>query len=99
MVINTTTPASASGNELSAENQTTMLLPPQYQPRSKSEKELKTFLDEKEMLELVPVCRKTLFNWVQAGKLPCIKIGRRKIWHRQSVETALLRLQRGGLAE
>lgn len=69
---------------------------PDYQPRLESEKELKAFLDEKQFLALVPISRRTAFNWVQSGKLPCVKIGRRKLFHWPSVESALLRLQRGG---
>jgi hypothetical protein len=56
----------------------------------------KTFWDEKELLRHLPICRRTAFSWIQQGKLPCIKIGRRKIFHAPSVEAALLRLQRGG---
>lgn len=61
------------------------------------EADLKTFLDEKELLAKLPICRRTAYNWIKQGKLPCIKIGRRKIFHMPSVEAALLRLQRGGV--
>jgi predicted DNA-binding transcriptional regulator AlpA len=54
------------------------------------------FLSENELLTRLPICRRTAFNWIQQGKLPCIKIGRRKLFHFPSVEAALLRLQRGG---
>jgi hypothetical protein len=54
------------------------------------------FIGEKELLAKLPVCRRTIFNWIQQGKLPCVKIGRRKIYHWPSVQAALLRLQRGG---
>jgi hypothetical protein len=53
------------------------------------------FINEKELLKRIPVSRRTAFTWVQNGKLPCVKIGRRKIFHWASVEAALLRLQRG----
>jgi len=56
----------------------------------------KTFWDEKELLRHLPICRRTAFNWIEEGKLPCVKIGRRKLFHWPSVEAALLRLQRGG---
>jgi hypothetical protein len=54
------------------------------------------FLSENELLTRLPICRRTAFNWIQQGKLPCVKIGRRKLFHWPSVEAALLRLQRGG---
>jgi hypothetical protein len=68
-------------------------IPQQLEPRS--DRENKAFLDEKELLARLPICRRTAFNWIQQGKLPCVKIGRRKIFHWPSVEAALLRLQRG----
>jgi predicted site-specific integrase-resolvase len=55
------------------------------------------FLDEKQLLTRLPICRRTAFNWIQQGKLPCVKIGRRKLFHWPSVEAALLRLQRGAV--
>jgi hypothetical protein len=55
-----------------------------------------SFLDEKQLLNKIPISRRTAFNWVRQGKLPCLKIGRRKLFHWPSVEAALLRLQRGG---
>jgi len=55
------------------------------------------FIDEKELLRRIPVSRRTAFTWVQTGKLPCVKIGRRKLFHWPSCEAALLRLQRGGI--
>jgi predicted site-specific integrase-resolvase len=53
------------------------------------------FINEKELLRRIPVSRRTAFTWVQTGKLPCVKIGRRKLFHWPSVEAALLRQQRG----
>jgi hypothetical protein len=54
-------------------------------------------INEAELLRRLPISRRTAFNWVKDGKLPCIKIGRRKIYHWPSCESALLRLQRGGI--
>ena len=51
------------------------------------------FIDEKELLKRIPVSRGTAFTWVQSGMLPCVKIGRRKLFHWPSVEAALLRQQ------
>jgi predicted DNA-binding transcriptional regulator AlpA len=53
------------------------------------------FLDEKQILTRLPVSRRTLFNWRASGKIPHVKIGRRNLFHWPSVESALLRLQRG----
>ncbi len=57
----------------------------------------KDFLDEKQLLARLPISRRTAFNWIQQGKLPVVKIGRRKIYHWDSVKAALLRLQRGAV--
>jgi hypothetical protein len=71
-------------------------LPPEYERRFESTEELRAFLDEKEMLRRLPISRRTLFTWVESGKLPCVKIRRRKLFHWQSCVDALLRMQRGG---
>ena len=71
-------------------------LPHEYEGRLESEKEVKIFLDEKELLARIPICRRTCYTWIQQGKLPCVRVNRRKIFHWPSVEAALLRLQRGG---
>jgi len=55
-----------------------------------------TFLDEKQILARIPICRRTLFNWRSSGKIPHLKIGRRNLFHWPSVEAALLRQQHGG---
>jgi len=55
------------------------------------------FIDEKELLKRLPVSRRTLFNWRDAGIIPCVRLtGRRILFHWPSVEAALLRMQRGG---
>ena len=55
------------------------------------------FLDEKELLKRLPVSRRTLFNYRATGKIPCVRLGGRRIlFHWPSVETALFRLQQGG---
>jgi len=56
------------------------------------------FIDEKELLRRLPVSRRTAFNWCRSGKLPMLKIGRRKLFHWKSVESALLRQQRNSIA-
>jgi hypothetical protein len=57
------------------------------------------FLGEKQLLTRIPISRRTAFNWIEAGKLPCEKIGRRKLFHWPSVEAALLRQQRNGVGQ
>jgi predicted DNA-binding transcriptional regulator AlpA len=52
-------------------------------------------INETQLLALVPISRRTAFNWIQSGELPCIKIGRRKLFHWPSVAAALLRRQNG----
>jgi predicted site-specific integrase-resolvase len=54
------------------------------------------FIDEKELLQRLPISRRTAFSWEKDGKLPVVKIGRRKLYHWKSVSDALLRQQRGG---
>jgi hypothetical protein len=88
-----TAPASGEA-KIPAENQPQTRLPREYESRFECDKELKPFLDEKELLKQLPVSRRTLFAWVESGKLPCVKIRRRKIYHWPSVQAALLRLQR-----
>jgi predicted DNA-binding transcriptional regulator AlpA len=53
------------------------------------------FINEKELLVKLPISRRTLFNWRTAGKIPCVRLGGRRIlFHWPSVEAALLRYQR-----
>src|ERR1039457_6072347 len=88
-------PAPASADvKIPADNQPQAQLPPEYERRYESGKELKAFLNERELLALLPVSRRTLYSWCESGKLPVVKIGRRKLYHWKSCEEALLRLQR-----
>ncbi len=55
------------------------------------------FIDERQLLAKLPISRRTLFNWRASGKIPCVRLGGRRIlFHWPSVEAALLRYQRGG---
>ncbi len=56
-----------------------------------------SILDEKTFLTKFPVCRRTLRNYELAGKIPVIKIGRRKFYHWGSCIAALLRIQKGAV--
>ncbi len=52
------------------------------------------FIDEKQLLAKLPISRRTLFNWRTSGKIPCVRLGGRRIlFHWPSVEAALLRHQ------
>ena len=55
------------------------------------------FINENQLLERVPVSRRTLFSWRTSGKIPYVRLGGRRIlFHWPSVEATLLRHQRGG---
>jgi predicted site-specific integrase-resolvase len=52
------------------------------------------FIDVKQLLAKLPISRRTLFNWRTSGKIPCVRLGGRRIlFHWPSVEAALLRHQ------
>jgi len=69
--------------------------PPQPAPAPRNAGE---FLTERELRGIIPVSRRTIFEWRRKGILPCIQAGRRKLlFHRASVEAALLRYQTGGI--
>jgi len=55
------------------------------------------FIDEKQLLARLPISRRTVFDWVTSGKIPVVKLKRKKLYHWPSVEAALLRMQRGGV--
>jgi hypothetical protein len=69
-------------------------IPRQYEPNFESDKELKAFIDERELLRRLPVARRTIHNWRRAGKIPSIKIGRRVLYCWENVSAALRRLER-----
>ena len=71
-------------------------IPREYGRRFESNKELKAFLDEKELLKRLPVSRRTIHNWRTSGKIPSIKIGRRILFCWENVSAALRRMERGG---
>jgi hypothetical protein len=56
------------------------------------------WLTELDMLREIPVCRRTLKQWRDDGTLPFVRLpgSRRIIYHRKTVESALLRHQKGG---
>lgn len=54
------------------------------------------FLNDEQLRERIPICRRTLASWRRKGKIPFIKIGARVLYDWPSVQSAILRLQRGG---
>lgn len=52
-------------------------------------------VDETVVLERLPICRRTLKNLRDQGKVPFIRLGRRVLFHWPTVEAALLRHQKG----
>ena len=88
--------ASASEESILAENHPQSPLPREYERRWETGQQLKSFINEKEMLRRLPISRKTLFNWRRAKKIPSIIIGRRILFCWDSVAEALRRLESGG---
>ncbi len=56
----------------------------------------KAFIDTQELLTQIPVCRRTLRNWMDNGLIPYVRVGGRILFHLESVTAALLRMQRNG---
>jgi hypothetical protein len=71
-------------------------IPSEHERRFESDKELKAFLDSRELLRRLPISRCTLHNWRRQKKIPSIVIGRRVLFCWESVASALRRLERGG---
>ena len=65
-------------------------LPPQYE---------RGFLTTSELQKTVlPLSRRSIFEWRKKGIIPSVQIGSKILWHRESVIAALLRRQNGGVA-
>jgi hypothetical protein len=56
------------------------------------------FLTKKQVLERIPVCRRTFDEWLRKGLIPVIRLprARRVLFHWPSVEAALRRYTTGG---
>jgi len=61
--------------------------PPEAAPR---------FITTAELQKLIPVSRRTLFEWRQKGILPSVQLASKVLYHWPSVQAALLRHQSGG---
>ncbi len=53
------------------------------------------FIDEAQILQRVPVSKRTWGYWKAQGIVPFIRIGRRVLYDWPSVQAALMRRQRG----
>jgi hypothetical protein len=53
------------------------------------------FLTNSQLQEILPLSRRSIFEWRRKGILPSIQVGSKILYHRESVIAALLRLQRG----
>jgi hypothetical protein len=56
------------------------------------------FLTTSELQKIIPLSRRSIFEWRRKGILPSIQIGSKVLYHRESVIAALLRRQTGGAA-
>jgi hypothetical protein len=56
------------------------------------------FLTTSELQKIIPLSRRSIFEWRRKGILPSIQIGSKILYHRESVIAALLRRQNGGAA-
>jgi len=54
------------------------------------------FLTTSELQKIIPLSRRSIFEWRRKGILPSIQIGSKILYHRESVIAALLRRQNGG---
>ena len=53
------------------------------------------FLNEKQLLMRIPICRRTLTTWKRKDIIPYVAVGGRVLYDWQSCRQALLRRQRG----
>jgi len=88
--------ALASGDVIILDENTPKLaaIPPEYQPRFESDSERKAFLSEAQLLEKIPVCRRTLNSWRRRKLIPFIRLPgtRRVLYDFDLVHAALLRM-------
>lgn len=59
------------------------------------EPKLNEFLDQRQLLKIIPVSARTITNWRRRGKIPWVSLGgRRVLYHWPTIREALLRAQR-----
>jgi len=92
-MIQRTKPESATSNaKLAAKSQ------PQHTPGSDLPHGDRQFLTNSQLQEILPLSRRSIFEWRRKGILPSIQVGSKILYHRESVIAALLRQQDGGVA-
>jgi len=67
-------------------------------PQAAPQGESRPFYTVAEIQQRIPVSRRTIYSWRKAGWLPSVQTGSKILFHWPSVEAALLRRQRGGVA-
>jgi|GEM_PF-1323189 len=56
------------------------------------------FLTNRQLQDILPLSRRSIFEWRRKGILPSIQVGSKVLYHRESVIASLLRRQNGGVA-
>jgi len=85
------TPESVTSNaKLAAKSQ------PQHTPGNDLPHGDRQFLTNSQLQEILPLSRRSIFEWRRKGILPSIQVGSKILYHRESVIAALLRQQHGG---
>jgi hypothetical protein len=75
----TTAEAAAAKNHVGSTNAVSALNRPQ------------AFITVNQLLALLPISRRKLADDIKAGKIPCVKLGNRLLFHWPTVESKLLR--------
>jgi hypothetical protein len=57
----------------------------------------RTFLTTSQLQKILPLSRRTIFEWRKKEIIPSIQVGSKILFHGPSVEAALLRRQQGGI--
>lgn len=55
------------------------------------------FLTNRQLQDILPLSRRSIYEWRRKGILPSIQVGSKILWHRESVIAALLRQQKGNV--
>jgi excisionase family DNA binding protein len=69
------------------------LLQPEHLAKTRSEWE--GWVDQKTVVEHLKVSRRTLFNWMQKGEIPHVRLGRGLRFRLSDVDEAMKRRSRG----
>ena len=63
-----------------------------------AQQDTRAFLTTAQLQKIIPLSRRSIFEWRKKGIIPSIQIGSKILYHGPSVEAALLRRQNGGVA-